>query len=165
MNIFSKAITFLIIYSGLYFGIELANWTFLIFLFGTNETILQNMELAFWAYLITNIVEYLVIKRKRQERNFWYSRLFSNVLVPWLVVIIWSVLPGIAGTLGPVWFETSWNVFVAFITGLFVIIIERVKYKFSFSFRVVIVVLFLVSLFFFITISSGNQNLYIFKIS
>jgi hypothetical protein len=164
MNIILKAIIYLIFYSLLHFGYELTNWSFLIPFSGTNESVFQHLKLAFWAYFLTNIIEYFLIKGKRNEENFWYKRLLSTVLIPWLIVIIWYILPGIIGPLESLWLELSWSFFVTFFSALLVIEIERSITRISNEFKVVVSLLFLISIFFFIRFSFGTPYLDIFQI-
>jgi len=164
MNMFLKAFIYLGVYSGLHFGYELTKWPFLIPFFGTNESVFEHLKLAFWAYFIANVIEYLIVSRKRLERNFWCPRLFSTILLPWLVVIIWYILPGIIGHLEPLWFELFWSFFVTFVTSLLAIIIERGINKLSYAFKVTVIVLFLISIFFFVRFSFGKPILDIFEI-
>lgn len=163
MNIFFKAFIYLLVYAGLHFGYELTNWSILIPFFGTNESIFQHLKLAFWAYLIASIIEYFVSK-DRYERDFWYTRIFSTVIVPWFVILIWYILPALIGHLEPLWLELSWSFLVTYISGLFGSIIERGRHNYSYNFKILVFVLFLISIFFFIRFSYGNPYIDVFKI-
>ena len=81
MNIFIKSLIYLFIFIILHFGYELTQWSFLTPFCGINESVFQHLKMAFWAYLFTSGIEYLVIIKKKRAWNFWYPSLLSTVSV------------------------------------------------------------------------------------
>ncbi len=153
MNIFVKPIIFLVLFSILHFGYDLTNWSFLTPFCGIDESIFQHLKMAFWAYLFTSIIEYLLIK-KRIENNssFWYSRFLSTVILPWYIFLIWYLVPAIFGKTGSSTVELFWAILSSYLSGLFATIVEKNtgKCRFDSASRIVIIVLLVISAFLYI---------------
>ena len=81
-----------------------------------------------------------------------YSRMLSAVLVPWVILLIWYLLPGVIGRVGSIFIEVLWAVLVTYLSGLFVAQIEKEveKVEFQVATKVVLVALTVVSAFLFV---------------
>ncbi|MDK2865283.1 MAG: hypothetical protein PWP37_1475 [Thermotogota bacterium] len=149
-----KALLFLGIYAVLHFGYELTGWRFLIPFCGVDESVFEHLKIGFWAYFLTNVLEY-VVSRKRRNGAWWFSRLFSGTLLPWFIVIVWYMVPVFFGHVESLVVELIWAFFVTFISGVFSIVVERniEKRPLTASFVSVIILLFAVSIVFFTAFS------------
>ncbi|MGB9721638.1 MAG: DUF6512 family protein [bacterium] len=153
MNIFLKALLYLIIFSILHFGYDLTGWSILTPFCGIDESIFQHLKMAFWAYLFTSIIEYLLTKKRVVNKlGFWYARLLSTVFVPWFVFLIWYLVPAIFGKTGSNFIELVWAITSSYLSGIFAGLTERSaeKIEFNVSIRIVIIILIIFSAFLFI---------------
>jgi len=149
MNIYLKSFIFLLIFSILHFGYEITGWKFLIPFCGINESVFQHLKMGFWAYLLLIIlIEYPVLKRKNKKiislPNFWYSRLLSLIIMPWVLLIVWYLLPAIYGKVKIELFEALWSIGVTYLSSLFVEYIEKDTEKTEFNLTSRYIILFLV---------------------
>ncbi len=100
MNIFIKVLLYLIIFSALHFGYDLTGWVILTPICGIDESIFQHLKMGFWAYLITSIIEFLTVKKKFGDSGtFWYPRFLSAIIIPWIIFLIWYIVPATFGKL------------------------------------------------------------------
>ncbi|MDI6851420.1 MAG: DUF6512 family protein [bacterium] len=154
MRVPFKVLLFLLLFSVLHFGYDITHLPFLKPFCGVNESVFQHLKMVFWAYLLSNIVEYLLVKKRLSEGkdSFWYSRLFITVQLPWFIVLVWYLLPSILGRMTNTLVEVGWAVASSYVSALFGVVIERniEKVKFNLAFKVVTGVLFIVSAFFYI---------------
>ncbi len=153
MNIFLKALLFLLSFSLFHFGYELTNWSFLIPFCGINESVFQHLKMAFWGYVLLTIVEYVLLRKQIKEKvkNFLYSRILSTVVIPWIIVLIWYLLPAIYGRAESLILDVSWAIIITYLSGLFVAQIETETEKIQFSTKtgVILLILFAISVFLF----------------
>jgi len=78
MNIYLKSLFYLAIFSILHFGYDLTHWVFLAPFCVINESVFQHLKMAFWAYLLTSVLEYFVIKEKISKRTLFLVSQGSN---------------------------------------------------------------------------------------
>jgi len=154
MSIYLKAFLFLLAFCVFHYGYELTELAFLKPFCGTNESVFQHLKMAFWAYVLLSVLEFALLKRRKDTtaRNFMYSRMLSAVLVPWVILLIWYLLPGVIGRVGSIFIEVLWAVLVTYLSGLFVAQIEKEveKVEFQVATKVVLVALTVVSAFLFV---------------
>lgn len=145
MNIFTKSILYLIVFSLLHFGYDWTKWVFLKPFCGINESVFQHLKMAFWSYLITAIIEYFIIKKK--SNNFWFPRFFSVTIIPWIIFLVWYLAPAFIGKFSLSVYEIIWALFVTYLSGIIGGIIEKnlEQYEFTLFFRTIVVVLLLIS--------------------
>jgi hypothetical protein len=113
----------------------------------------QHLKIAFWAYSITTLIEYSIVKRSHKaSKSFWFPRILSTTIVPWLILLIWYLVPAFVGRVESIMVELFWGVFVTILVGMAGPIIEKnIEGKdFTLSFKIVIVILFIVSGFLYI---------------
>jgi len=153
MNIYLKALLFLLSFSLFHFGYELTEWSFLKPFFGTNESVFQHLKMAFWGYFLLTMVEYFWFKKRIKEKieNFWYSRVLSIIIIPWIVMQMWYLLPAIYGRAEYLILGVSWAVLVTYLSALFVIQIEKEteKIQFHVKTKIFLLVLFVILAFLF----------------
>lgn len=99
MNVYLKALLYLFSFSVFHFGYELTGWTFLTPFCGINESVFQHLKMGFWGYILLSGIEYFSIRKKIKGNivNFWYSRIFSTIILPWITVLLWYLLPAVYG--------------------------------------------------------------------
>ncbi len=118
---------------------------------GTDESFFQHLKISFFTYLMVNVIEYLV-RRKNIEpgafENFWYARLFSTLILPWFVFIIWYIAPAYYGRLPSLFLEILYSNIATILSVISVLILEQSMEStvYSKSLKTMIVTLFLVSL-------------------
>lgn len=153
MNIYLKALLFLLSFSFFHFGYEITGLPFLKPFCGINESVFQHLKMAFWGYGLLTIVEYFWLGKKIKERfkNFFYSRILSTILIPWTIVLTWYLLPAIYRKTESLILDLSWAVIVTYLSVLFVVQIESEteKVQFNIKTRIVILILFVISIFLF----------------
>ena len=153
MNIFFKSLIYLFIFSILHIAYDLTHWVFLMPFCGINESIFQHLKMAFWAYLLTNLIEYLTVKDKLSGKiNFWYPRLLSTVMLPWVIVLIWYLVPALYGRVKILSLDVLWAIFSTYTSGVMIGVIEKniEKNVITISFKVIILILFIISIFIYI---------------
>lgn len=92
---------------------------------GMDESNFQHYKHGFFAYLLTGGIEYLLFRRRITDRQaFWYSRLTMALFVPWLIFLIWYIVPATAGQL-PVPLEIGWANVAVFLVGICAVLLER----------------------------------------
>ncbi|MGC9358479.1 MAG: hypothetical protein ACP5GX_11450, partial [Anaerolineae bacterium] len=78
--------------------------------------------------------------------NFFHSRLFATLLVPWLVFIVWYAAPAYYGPWPTVFLEILYSNIAVIVVGLCALVVERELTSLTFSrpFRWANVALFVV---------------------
>ena len=156
MNIYWKSLLFLLCVSFFHFGYDVTGWDFLKPFFGINESIFQHLKMAFWGYLLLSILEYFLLFKKelyREIKNFWYSRILSAIIVPWIVVLVWYLLPAIYGRVESLTFELFWALLATYLSGILAIKIEKETENTPFSThtKAILLILLVISAFMFVT--------------
>ncbi|MDZ7393916.1 MAG: DUF6512 family protein [candidate division KSB1 bacterium] len=119
MRTWTKALVYLGVFAVLHFLFDLTHWPFLAPFCGVNESVFQHLKMAFWAYLVASVVEGVAGKRSvRDKAAFWYSRLASAVVVPWLVLLLWYVAPALVGRIEHMAVELLWATVVTYLSGI-----------------------------------------------
>ena len=121
---------------------------------GTNESVFQHLKMAFWAYVLLSLVEFVMLKKREDTKikNFVHSRMLSAVLLPWIILLIWYLLPGVFGRVESLFVEVLWAVLVTYMSGLFVAQIEKEveKVQFQTATKVVLITVTAISAFLFV---------------
>lgn len=147
MNTYLKSLIFLFIFSILHFGYEITGWIFLTPFCGINESLFQHLKIAFWSYLLlVLLIEYPFIRNKlaTQTTSFWYSRLLSSVILPWIILVIWYLLPALYGKVKTPLVDLIWAIGVTYLSCLFVGFLEMEIEKAEFGLTTRYIILFLV---------------------
>ncbi len=112
---------------------------------GTDESVFQHLKLGFFAYLLLIGVEYL-IKRKKVENvnSFVFSRLISSLLVPWIIFVVWYIVPAFVGHEIGLARELAWALVVVFLTGIMAAILDENTEKIEFNLSIKIIIIFLI---------------------
>ncbi|KUK13148.1 MAG: hypothetical protein H5T91_10525 [Synergistetes bacterium] len=153
MNLYIKGLIYLAIFSILHFGYDLTEWKLLAPFCGINESVFQHLKMAFWAYILASIVERFSKGRFNGTVVFWYPKLLSAVMLPWITMILWYIVPAVYGKIEVLWVEVAWSILITYIAVIAVMVIERgiEAGKIDFSFKVVTFILFVVSVFLYVS--------------
>lgn len=123
---------------------------------GTDESVFQHMKIGFFAYLITIGFDFLIIRKKIESKeSFLFSRLLSNLLVPWLIFIIWYIVPAIVGKELTLAAELTWAMVVVIFIGIIVSFLDENTEKIAYNLpiKIIIGVLIAVSILIFVWFS------------
>lgn len=148
MKAYWKALIYLLIFLVLHFGYEATEWAGATPFCGINESIYQHLKMGFWSYLFASIIEY-VIERKKISRqgSFWYPRMLSTVIVPWILFILWYLAPLAYGRIKNVAAEVIWALITTYIPGVICGIMEKdiEKIELTRSLKIFIIILVIIS--------------------
>jgi hypothetical protein len=99
-EIIAKGLAYWVIFLMLHFGYEFLPILPLKLIGATDESFYQNQKVGFFAYIIVNLLEWLV-RRKRIENldSFLFTRMFTSVIIPWVTFAIWYMVPCYYGRL------------------------------------------------------------------
>ena len=151
-----KSLIFLVIFAILHYLYTLSPNPFFQAISGKDESVFQHLKMGFFAYLFLIGIDYL-LSRKRIDKSssFIFSRLLATILIPWLIFIIWYLVPAFVGSELPLAYELVWALSVVFIIGIFASIIDNntEKIMYSLSAKIIISVLIVISTFIFIWFS------------
>ncbi len=153
MSVYLKSLFYLVIFSILHFGYDLTHWAFLVPFCGINESVFQRLKMAFWAYLLTSLLEYFGTREKISEVSlFWYSRVLSAVILPWFTVLIWYLVPAIFGRIKFLSLEVVWATLSTYFSAVVAGTMEKnvEKSRMDSIFRIIILVLFIISVFLYV---------------
>ena len=126
---------------------------------GIDESFFQHAKVAFFAYLVVNLIEYLVRRRRpageggiESMEGFVFSRLFSLTVLPWFIFIAWFAAAAFYGRLPTVFLEILWSNIALLLAGTCVLVTEKsmegIAYKKGF--KAVILSLFVLSVLFYL---------------
>jgi uncharacterized membrane protein YeaQ/YmgE (transglycosylase-associated protein family) len=149
VDAYFKGLLFLLFFIALHYGYELTGWHILTPICGVNESVFQHLKMAFWSYLFVSLAEFLTAARRaRKQGDYWYPRLLATVVVPWVAMIVWYLMPALAGRVDSLVAEVAWAIFATYFTGVAGAFIERgLKESPSLELKALIIALFAVSVF------------------
>lgn len=150
MNTLGKVVLYLGIYALLHFLYEATGIALFKPISGVDESVFEHLKIGFFSYLFASVFEYFLMKRKRLFSNFWTSRMFATLFVPWSIVIIWYLAPALVGKLG-LQAELTWALTVTFLSGVIAKQVEKAleEKELSAGFSLSVLVLFAIALVFF----------------
>jgi hypothetical protein len=99
------------------------------------ESVWGHLKMNFFTYIIVTVGEYFISRKKITDiGQFWYTRLLSAVLYPWLSLTFWmtgSVFSGGVETARPVelTFSILSNVFGAYFIVRLEQVLDNVKFR------------------------------------
>jgi hypothetical protein len=93
---------------------------------GTDESFYQHQKIAFFVYLAVNLVECCIMRRQCTQRSaLMWSRLFTVVLMPWIIFLLWYTSAAFYGRFESLASEVIFSNIVVLIAPLWCIAIER----------------------------------------
>jgi len=121
---------------------------------GIKESVYQHMKIAFYSYSFTAMIEYGVRKKEIQSfQRFFYSRLFTVVFLPLIIITVYLISPLLFGKIESIAGEVIWAN-VALLTSIIIAVLveeQMEKSDFSKPLRWVLIFLVLISLAEFLT--------------
>ena len=121
-----KSIIFMAFYAILHFLYTILHQNpFFQAIAGTDESVFQHLKIGFFAYLILIGIDYLIVRKEIENvSSFVFSRLISSLLVPWIIFIIWYIVPAFVGHEIGLAKELAWALVVVFITGIMAAVVD-----------------------------------------
>jgi len=116
---------------------------------GVDESFFQHAKIAFFAYGIVSLIEYIVRRRHiHSSERFVFSRLFSTTILPWFIFIIWFTAPAYYGRITNMAIEIAFANIALLLAGICTLVVEQAMegIVFNRSLKAVIVALFVVSI-------------------
>ncbi len=160
-----KSLIFTGLFSILHFLYTLSPNPFFQAISGKDESVFQHWKMGFFAYLILIGFDYLIIRKKVENRNsFVFSRFTTTLLIPWIIFVIWYLAPAFIGAPLSFGWELTWALIVVFITGILGSILDKnlEKVEFNLSAKIIIIGLVIISTFIFIWFSFVNPWIDVF---
>jgi len=119
---------------------------------GINESMFQHLKIAFFSISLTNILEFFYTKNKINRTHFISVRVFSTVLYPWIIFLLFYIPPAIIGKFSVMWVEIVVANLILFISSMYIIVVENEFLKISLSnrFKIMTVLLYGISAFLYI---------------
>jgi len=151
-----KSFIFMVLFAILHYLYSLSQNPFFQIISGTDESVFQHLKMGFFGYLFLIGIDYLMIrKRVDNKQSFIFSRLISSLLVPWIIFVIWYLVPAFVGDHLPLARELTWALVVVFITGVSASIFDEntEKIEYNLAIKIIIGLLVVVSLIIFIWFS------------
>lgn len=149
MKDFLKGLYFLIIFSILHFAYDLFPNPVFKIISGLDESVFQHLKIGFYSYLFVNIIEFFIKRKKiKNLSQYIYPRLFTVVLIPWIIFVIWYTAPAFYGKIESTLIEVVFSCIVVLVSGIIGSIIEKDIERVSLSnkFKTVILILFIITL-------------------
>lgn len=143
-----KALVFQVLFVFLHFAYDWFPNQLVAVFSGTSEAFVQHAKIGFWAYSLACLLEY-ALRRKRliAVGGFVLARLLACVMLPWLMFLLWYVVPSFRGPMPSVALEIIYANLVTFAVGVITVLLERDfdRVAFSPAVRGVIALLYLLS--------------------
>jgi hypothetical protein len=151
-----KTLAFWVGYIMLHYAYDFIPIEALALVSGTDESFFQHQKIGFFTYAFVCVGEYGI--RRKQIKNietFVFTRLFTTMLVPWFIFVLWYAGPGYVGEFPNVALEVTFSNVIVILVGLAALAVERTLDRLTFDrdFKFVTAALFAisVSLFFIFT--------------
>jgi hypothetical protein len=166
MGILTKTLLYLGLYALLHFGYEATGWEVLRPVFGGSESVFEHLKMGFFAYFFASLLEFGLLRRRPVfPRGFWFSRLLATWSIPWVIVTVWYLVPGLFGQPLPLALELAWALGVTFLSGIFGGALERgLEDEWPSSSLRVVLVLFGAAVFFFVWFTYRTPWIDLFEI-
>ncbi len=144
-----KALGFWAVFMVLYFAYKyFPNRIFAIFC-GTRESNFQHYKAAFYSWIFLNIIEYAAQHKQIADSEIYlYSRMGAATLLPWIIFILWYIVPAFYGKLPSVPLEVVYANVITIAAGVFGAILERglMQIQYFTELKAVFWILFLLSI-------------------
>ncbi len=166
MNIYLKALIFLLIYAFLHLKCNPHNIKILRSICIIDESIFQHIKLGFWSYIFTNAIEYFIDDVDFRDIDIWlFPRLFSSSMIPWLMIVIWYLAPALFDRIRSLIKMILWDIFATYLSGVFATLIENSLSKnLSSEFKMFILIFLATSIFLYIRFTYKRPSIDLFNI-
>jgi surface polysaccharide O-acyltransferase-like enzyme len=165
MNPLVKGLLFLLFFVALHYGYELTGWYILTPICGINESVFQHLKMAYWSYLFVSLAEYLAARRTGKRDGYWYPRLLAAVVVPWIAMLVWYLMPALARRVESFTVHVAWAILATYVTGVTGAFIERgLKESPPLELKVLILALSVISVFLYTWFTYNPPYIDVFEI-
>jgi hypothetical protein len=116
---------------------------------GINESNFQHYKGTFFAYLIISLIEFLVFRKGIENKSsFWYARLIATIFAPWMVFLVWYLVPAIYGPMPNMGLEILYGNLVTLAVGFLAVTFEHgfEQIAYNKSLKTVIWLIFVISI-------------------
>jgi hypothetical protein len=117
---------------------------------GINESFLQHAKIGFISYSAASLIEFFMYGKKTgQPREFFYSRVFTSMILPWVMFAVYYIAPAFYGRPMPtIPLEIIYANIVLLIIGVIQALFELdlQKIPFSRSNRIILLILWVLCL-------------------
>jgi hypothetical protein len=126
---------------------------------GTDESVFQHLKMGFFGYLLLIGIDYVLVrfmmKKEINASSFVFSRFISSLLVPWLIFIIWYIVPAIVGHEIGLARELSWALVVVLFVGIKASLLDEntEKIEYNLPAKVILIALVIISIIIFVMFS------------
>jgi hypothetical protein len=144
-----KMVMFWAIFLLLYFAYRFFPVFPLSLICSANESNFQHYKSTFFAFLILNLIEYIVYRKQIVDpKNHIVSRLTATTIAPWIVFLLWYIAPAAYGKLPSIPVEILYANIITLLVGYFVSSLEQgfAQIGYSKNMTAVILILFVVSI-------------------
>lgn len=132
-----KVIIIWVVFALLHYATDLIQSPIVAFFGEANglESIWGHLKMNFWTYIFVTIGEFFIFRKKISDvSQFWYTRLLSAVLYPWLSMTFWMTGSALNGGLEPIRpielsFSLLSNVFAAYFIVRLEQVFDAVKFR------------------------------------
>jgi len=108
------------------------------------ESVFQHMKISFYAYIILTLIEFILFRNKIADaKKFIYSHLFSAVLIPFFILVLFSMGAMVYGERSYV-VEIIYAIIITYLSGFSISIIEQEFQHIEFSKRFKIFLLIII---------------------
>jgi hypothetical protein len=144
-----KMLALQVIFLLLHYGYDWFSNSITMVFSGINESIYQHMKVGLFTYLLTSLLEYLLVRKSIVNlAGFVYARLFAATIYPFAIFVFYYMAPAYYGQLNSIPLEVIYANIALLLASFSAIAIERQieTGKPNRLFRVAVIVLFLISL-------------------
>jgi len=121
-----KIITFLALTVFLHFLYDFTKYQVFSIISAIDESIFEHMKIIFYAYFFTNIIEYLIYHKEIYNiKNYIYSRIFSLIFLPWVMILLYYIAPVIYGQMPSPLLEVVYAIIITILVGISTEIIRK----------------------------------------
>jgi hypothetical protein len=101
---------------------------------GVSESTFQHFKATFFAFLIVDLIEFLVFRKRIEALSgFWHARLLAAVVSPWPVFLMWYIAPALHGQFHPVVWEILYANGITILASAVTVTLERGFLRMPFS--------------------------------
>jgi hypothetical protein len=149
-NFFSRAGIFFIIFLLLHFLYDFVPHPVVGIVSGTSEAVFQHLKMGFYSYLAAGLIESRLIPAYRPVMAVrpLFSLLGTAVMVPWMLFLLYYLLPAFFGEVENMVFHVIYSVCITYIAGLMAAVLrdEIAHTRLSLNFRTLILILWTATL-------------------
>lgn len=147
MHILIKMIVFQVVFLVLHYLYEWFPGAFTRLVSATSEAVYEHLKVAVLAYLLVNMLEWFVGRKWIGDQgNFIFARLFSTLILPWMIFLFFFISPAYFVKINSIPGEIVFANIALLLSSFCTIVIERQveKAKIDRAFRWITVILLLV---------------------